>query len=88
MIDLPIARDLADFYYNHTQVAAHVIQPVRYQTQKLIVLPEDVEFSESLTPGSLWMKDPDPCSIRGSSLIVSRKRLGWPSFLLSRMGPI
>ena len=88
MIDLPIARDLADFYYNHTLVAAHVIQPVRYQTQKLIVLSEDVEFPQSLTPGSLWMKNPNPCSIKGASLAVSRKRLDCPSFLLSRMGPI
>lgn len=87
MIDLPIAHGIANFYYNHTLLAAQVIKSVRHDTQMVIALSEDVEFPQNLPHGSLWIKSADPCSIQGSSLVVGTERSDCSSFVLSSAGP-
>jgi hypothetical protein len=83
MIESSVGNWLSDFYYDHTLLSAHVIKPVRYQTQKVIALSEDVALSGRLPAGSLWIRTAEPCALRGPSLVVSSRELNCPSFVVS-----
>ena len=86
LFDLSITRRMMNLYYNHTLVAAHVITPVRNQTQSVIAASDDIEVVGVLPHGTLWIKDPDPCGIKGSSLVVSVRPLHCPSLVLPAPG--
>jgi len=83
MMRFPGGNLLINFYYDHTLLAAHVIKPVAYQTQRVVAVAEDVDLSEPLNSGTLVIKGRDPCALKGASLVIGKKELVCPSFLLS-----
>lgn len=86
LLGLPAGTLLSDFYYNHTLLAAHVIKPVFYQTQKVIAISKEIDVLEPLPSGTLLLKHRDPCALPGTSLVISKKALECPSFLFSTAG--
>jgi len=86
LMGLPTGNLLSNFYYAHTLLAAHVIKPVLYQAQKVIAISEDIQVSKPLPSGTLLLKHRNPCALKGTSLVISRKELDCPSFLLSTTG--
>jgi hypothetical protein len=86
MIDLPVAREICDCYYNHTLTPAHAVQPLLYRTQKVITFSEGIGVSDPLPEGSLWIESSDPCGISGASLVVSREALDCDSLVLPDAG--
>lgn len=82
MLQMPVARTWSDFYYDHTLLAAHVIKPIAAQEQKVIVVTDDIKRIGPMPHGTLWIHTTDPCSISGSSMIVSGAPLPCNSFVL------
>jgi hypothetical protein len=83
LMGLPTGNLLTNFYYDHTLLSAHVIKPVAYQTQRVVAVAEDVDLSEPVDSGSLIIKGRDACALKDASLVISKKELACPSFLLS-----
>lgn len=86
MIDMPVLNKLTDFYYNHTLLAAHVIKPIRYQTQKVIAITKDIGKIGYSPHGSLWIRTKDPCSIKGRILAVSKRPVACNGITVSKKG--
>jgi len=86
LMGLPAGTFLSNFYYDHTLLAAHVIKPVLYQAQRAIAISEDIEVPEPLPSGTLLLRQRDPCALPGTSLVISRKALDCPSFLVPTAG--
>lgn len=82
MLEIPVARSLSDFYYDHTYLAAHVIKPVSSQEQKVIAIAEDIKRIGPMPHGTLWIRCADPCSVAGRTVAVSRKKLGCESVVI------
>ena len=82
LMGLPAGNLLINFYYDHTLLAAHVIKPVWYQAQRVVAVGEEIDLSEPLDSGSLIIKVQDPCAVKGASLVIGKKELACPSFLL------
>jgi len=82
MLTLPVIRDLSDFYYNHTLLAAHVIKPVSALEQKVIAVSDEIGKIGPMPHGSLWVRTPDPCGVACRDLAVSRKPLPCRSIVL------
>jgi hypothetical protein len=83
LLGLPAGNLLIDFYYDHTLLAAQVIKPPVYQTQKAVAVPQEVRLAEPLPCGTLLIRHPDPCGVAGASLVMSRQGLDCPAYLLS-----
>jgi len=86
MIDMPVLNKLSDFYYNHTLLAAHVIKPILYQTQKVIAITKDTGKIWYSPHGSLWIRTKDPCSIKGRIMAVSKRPVACSSIIVSKKG--
>jgi len=82
MLEIPVARSISDFYYDHTYLAAHVIKPVAAQEQKVIAISGDIKRIGPLPHGTLWIRSADPCSITGRTLTVSRVGLACDSIVI------
>ncbi|MEW6440334.1 MAG: HEAT repeat domain-containing protein [bacterium] len=82
MMDLPVARGICDFYYNHTLIPAHAVQPLLYRTQRVIAFSAGMEIPEPLPDRSLWLEAADPCAVQGASVVVSRETLECDSLVL------
>lgn len=82
MLTTPAMRNLSDFYYNHTLLAAHVIKPVSALEQKVIAVSDEVLKIGPMPHGSLWVRTPDPCGVSGRNLAVSRKGLSCEAIVL------
>jgi hypothetical protein len=70
LIDFSVGRSIVHFYYEHTPLAAHVIQPLRHLTQKVIVQSDKLPHPTVLPHGTLWIATSDPCAAKGASLIL------------------
>ena len=88
MLEIPVARSLSDFYYDHTYLAAHVIKPVVAQEQKVIALADDIKRIGPMPHGTLWIRSDDPCSITGRTLTVSLARLDCASIVIDDGKPV
>jgi len=88
VVDLPVVKRVSDFYYNHTLLAAHVVKPLTHQAQKVIALSKDVGIPRYLSHGSLWIRDEDPCSIKGSSMVAGMGPMDCPGYLISDREPV
>jgi len=75
MLTRPVLKDLSDFYYNHTLLAAHVIKPISALEQKVIAVSDEIEKIGPMPHGSLWVRTPDPCGVSERNLAVSRGEL-------------
>ncbi len=82
MVTMPVMRSLSDFYYNHTLLAAHVIKPIADHEQKVIAVSDTIRQIGPIPHGSLWIVTPDPCSLKGKSMAVSRDELPCESFVI------
>ncbi|HOO36839.1 MAG TPA: HEAT repeat domain-containing protein [Deltaproteobacteria bacterium] len=82
MLEIPVARSLSDFYYDHTYLAAHVIKPIAAYEQKVIAVSDDVRMIGPMPHGTLWIRSADPCSIKGRTLTASRGRLACDSIVI------
>lgn len=71
MLEIPVLRSLSTFYYEHTLLAADVIKPAAYKTQKAIAVSSDVNKILDRPHGTLWIISEEPCSIAGTSLVIS-----------------
>lgn len=83
LLGLPAGNLLTNFYYDHTLLAAQVIKPVVYQTQKAVAVSEEVRLAEPLSCGTLLIRHPDPCGVAGASLVMSGQCLACPAYRLS-----
>jgi hypothetical protein len=75
MLTMPMTRDLSDFYYDHTLLAAHVIKPFEALEQKVIAVSDGIGQIGPIPHGTLWVVTPDPCGLEGRSLTVSDREL-------------
>jgi hypothetical protein len=87
MLTMPVTRDLSDFYYDHTLLAAHVIMPFFDQNQKVIAVNDDIRQIGPIPHGTLWVVTPDPCGLEGASLRVSASDLSCPSVIIPDSRP-
>ena len=71
MLEIPVIRSLSTFYYEHTLLAADVIKPAAYKTQKAIAVSSGINKILERPHGTLWIISDDPCSIAGTSLVIS-----------------
>lgn len=67
-----LGRKIVHFYYDHTPLAAHVIQPLPHLTQKVIAQSQDLPVPEILPHGTLWIVASNPCMIRDTSVVIGR----------------
>lgn len=75
MLETPLVRNLSDFYYDHTLLAADVIKPPGARTQNVIAVSGSVENVGPMPHGTLWIRTADPCSIHAARVTVSREPL-------------
>ncbi|HDP24202.1 MAG TPA: HEAT repeat domain-containing protein [Deltaproteobacteria bacterium] len=75
-------QSLSAFYYTHTPLAAHVIAPVASRDQKVIAVSSSIGKIGPLPHGTLWIRAKDPCSVSGSSLVLSREPLACQSIVI------
>lgn len=87
MLTMPVTKDLSDFYYDHTLLAAHVIKPFEALEQKVVAVSDEVRQIGPIPHGTLWVITPDPCGLEGRSLVVSTKELPCPSVTLPDTRP-
>ncbi len=87
MLEMPVARTLSDFYYDHTLLAAHVIKPPSALEQKIIALSEDIVRIGTMPHGTLWIRSSDPCGIPARTLTVSTAPLACRSIVLTDRKP-
>jgi hypothetical protein len=87
MLTMPITRDLSDFYYDHTLLAAHVIKPFEALEQKVIAVSDEIGQIGPIPHGTLWVVTPDPCRLEGRSLTVSARELPCPSVIIPDSRP-
>jgi len=86
LIDFPVGRSIVHFYYEHTPLAAHVIQPLRHLAQKVIVQSDKLPHPTILPHGTLWIATTDPCAVRGASLVLCAEPGECPCYHLSSFG--
>lgn len=82
MLMTPAFSRLSDFYYDHTLLAAHVIKPVAALEQKVIAVSPDIGRIGPMPHGSLWVRTPGPCDLKGRDLVVSTGRLACKSIVI------
>ena len=82
MLTLPVLRNISDFYYDHTLLAAHVIKPVSALEQKVIAVSDEIRTIGPMPHGSLWVRTPDPCGLAFRDLAVSKEKLSCASVIL------
>jgi hypothetical protein len=75
MLEMPLMRNLSDFYYDHTLLAADVIKPPAARTQNVIAVSGSVGDIGPMPHGTLWARTADPCSVRAARVIVSTEPL-------------
>ncbi len=81
LMDHPVGSKFVHFYYDHTPLAAHVVQPLRHLSQKAVAQCDGLPVPELLPSGSLWIVTPEPCLVKGASLVVCNKPLSCARFL-------
>lgn len=81
LLGLPVGRHIVHFYYEHTPLAAHVIQPLRHQAQKAVVQCDDLPIPELLPDGCLWILSSEPCRVKGASVVICQRPLDCPRSL-------
>lgn len=81
LLGLPAGRLIVHFYYEHTPLAAHVIQPLRHLAQKVVVTCDDLPVPEFLPDGCLWIVSPEPCRVKGASFVICERPLDCPRSL-------
>ncbi|MCK9264189.1 MAG: HEAT repeat domain-containing protein [Deltaproteobacteria bacterium] len=82
MLTLPVMRNISDFYYDHTLLAAHVIKPVSALEQKVVAVSDEIRAIGPMPHGSIWVRTPDPCGLAFRDLAVSREKLSCASIVL------
>ncbi len=82
MLTLPVMRNISDFYYDHTLLAAHMIKPVSALEQKVIAVSDEIRAIGPMPHGSLWVRTPDPCGLAFRDLAVSKEKLSCTSVIL------
>ncbi len=82
MLTLPVMRNISDFYYDHTLLAAHVIKPVSALEQKVVAVSDEIRAIGPMPHGSLWVRTPDPCGLAFRDLAVSKEKLSCTSVVL------
>lgn len=87
LLEIPVARSLSNFYYDHTYLAAHVIKPPSAHEQKIIALSRDITRIGPRTHGTLWIRAGDPCAVEGRTVAVSRIPLECPCIVLADEEP-
>jgi len=83
MLEIPGARSLSTFYYDHTYLAAHIIKPPSAYEQKVIAISSDVTRIGPRPHGTLWVRAEDPCAVQGSTIAASTSPEVCPSVMLS-----
>lgn len=73
MTILPLVRDVNDFYYEHTLLAADVIKPVAARSQNVIALSSTIDRIGHMPHGTLWVRVKDPCMVRAARIALSRE---------------
>jgi hypothetical protein len=87
MLTMPVARDLSDFYYDHTLLAAHVIKPFEALEQKVVAVSDGIGQIGPIPHGTLWVITPDPCGLEARNLTVSDRELACPSVIIPDSRP-
>ena len=87
MLEIPGARSLSNFYYEHTYLAAHIIKPPSAHEQKVIAVSSDITRIGPRPHGTLWVRADDPCAVPGRTIAVSRTPLICESVELSDRKP-
>lgn len=81
LLGLPAGRHIVHFYYEHTPLAAHVIQPLRHMAQKIVVTCDGLPIPVHLPDGSLWIVSSEPCRVKGASVVMCERPLDCPRSL-------
>jgi hypothetical protein len=87
MVTVPGIRNLSDFYYNHTMLAAHVIRPPADLEQKVIAVSDGITDIGPTPHGTLWIITGDPCFFKGRDMAVSSRELPCRSIVLTDSRP-
>ncbi len=83
MVDTPILRNINNFYYDHTFLAADVIKPLNFRTQNAVAVSNRIGEITGLPHGTLIIKTDDPCAVKGAVIAASDSRLSCRSVLLN-----
>jgi hypothetical protein len=86
MVDTPVLRNINNFYYDHTFLAADVIKPLNFRTQNAISVSNRIVEITALPHGTLFIKTDNPCTVTGAVIAVSDEKLACRSVLL-KSGP-
>jgi len=82
MVTLPVIRDISDFYYEHTLLAADVIKPIAARSQNVIALSREIDRVGHIPHGTLWVRTQDPCRVKGARVVLAREELSCDSVRL------
>ncbi len=83
MVETPVLRNINDFYYNHTFLAADVIKPLNFRTQNAISVSNRIGEITGLPHGTLFIKTDNPCAVNGSVIAASDEKLPCKSVILN-----
>lgn len=83
MVETPILRNINNFYYNHTFLAADVIKPLNFRTQNAISVSNRIGEITELPHGSLFIKTDNPCAVNGAVIAASDEKLPCRSVILN-----
>lgn len=83
MVETPVLRNINDFYYDHTFLAADVIKPLNFRTQNAVSVSNRIGEITGLPHGTLFIKTDNPCAVNGSVIAVSDKKLPCKSVILN-----
>jgi len=86
LLDSAAGRRLAGFYYDHTLLAAHVIQAPSQRTQAAISVPLAMRIRGPLPHGTLWIRQEDPCALPGRASALSLQPLPCPTHVVGSDG--
>ena len=83
MVDTPVLRNINNFYYDHTFLAADVIKPLNFRTQNAISVSKKIGEITMLPHGTLIIKTDNPCAVSGAVIAVSDEKLACRSVVLN-----
>jgi hypothetical protein len=83
MVETPVLRNINDFYYHHTFLAADVIKPLNFRTQNAVSVSNRIGEITGLPHGTLFIKTDNPCAVNGSAIAASDEKLPCKSVILN-----